>query len=168
MKNNYEIKYPIRDYRKVKNVLNTLTHFSRHTEEQSDIYFKVKKGRLKLRIINNDSGHLIYYERGESSGKRISKYIISKTADFTELIDILKRQFEILISVHKIREIFIFENVRIHLDNVRLLGKFLEIEIIYESILQAKKQMKELISLLDIKENKLIKGSYSDLLINKN
>jgi adenylate cyclase class IV len=50
------------------------------------------------------------------------------------------------------------------LDKVAGLGNYLEIEIIYSDLLNAKKQMKNLVKLLDLEEKKFIKNSYSDLL----
>ena len=65
----------------------------------------------------------------------------------------------------KVRHIFIKNNIRIHLDRVKKLGDFIEIEIIYKEIKSAKKQMKELIEFLELNKNDYIKHSYSDMLI---
>ena len=70
-----------------------------------------------------------------------------------------------LTVVSKVRNIYIKENVRIHLDRLKKLGDFLEIEIIYKDIKSAKKQMKELIEFLELNKNEFIKHSYSDMLI---
>lgn len=166
MKKNYEIKCEL-DSKKSKDIKALLKKFNHTIEKQVDIYFKVKQGRLKLRIINDTESSLIFYDRGEKKGKRISKYTISKTKDFEELDNILRKQFKVLVIVNKLREVFISENIRVHLDKVEGLGKFLEIEIIYTDLAKAKIQMKELISRLKLDENKFIKESYSDLLINR-
>jgi predicted adenylyl cyclase CyaB len=166
LKKNYEIKCKLSDA-KLKYIRSLLQNYNHTFQNQTDIYYKVKTGRLKLRIINNREGNLIFYERGEKTNKRISKYIISKTKDFKELDNILRKQFQVLVTVDKRRDIFIKKNTRIHLDKVRGLGKFLEIEIIYENFLKAKSQMKGLISLLKLDETNFIKESYSDLLINR-
>ena len=101
----------------------------------------------------------------KSKGKRISKYIISQTENFKELDLILRKQFKVLVSVVKKREIFILKNIRFHLDNVKTLGKFLEIEIVYNNFSKAKVQMNELIAMLNLDEKIFIKKSYSDLLL---
>lgn len=164
MNKNLEIKIKLEKASHINSIRNSLNMYSRSVEKQIDIYYKVKKGRLKLRIINDKEGSLILYNRAETKGKRISHYIISKTKDFLELDFILSRQFEILVRVIKKREIFISENIRVHLDKVSGLGNFLEIEIIYGKLINAKKQMKELITLLNLDEKKFIKNSYSDML----
>lgn len=167
MKKNYEIKCELNNYKKTNDLAGSLKKFSYTFEKQVDIYYKVKTGRLKLRIINDKAGNLIYYNRAEKSNKRISHYIISKTEDFKELDNILKKQFEVLITVEKVREIYIHKNIRIHLDRVIKLGSFLEIEIIYGNLTKAKKEMKELIYILKLNEDTFIRNSYSDLLINQ-
>lgn len=167
MGKNFELKCKLNDIASFKRRNTCLSEFDRTIEEQVDIYYKVKTGRLKLRIINNTIGNLIFYERNESTNIRISKYIISKTIDFVELREILNKQFRVLVTVIKQRQIFLKDNIRIHLDTVKGLGKFLEIEIIYSNFQKARKQMEEIIFLLNLNENNFINVSYSDLLIKK-
>ncbi|MEZ4689923.1 MAG: class IV adenylate cyclase [Ignavibacteria bacterium] len=164
MKKNLEIKLQLESASQIISIRKSLNNYTRSIEKQTDIYYKVKKGRLKLRIINEKEGNLILYDRAEKKGKRISHYTISGTKDFRELEYILTRQFDILIKVIKKREIYILNNVRVHLDKVSGLGNFLEIEIIYSDLLKAKKQMAQLTDLLKLDETKFIKNSYSDLL----
>jgi len=161
---NLEIKIKLENASHINSIRNSLNKLSRSAEKQTDIYYKVKNGRLKLRIINDKEGSLILYNRAENKGKRISHYTISKTKDFMELDFILSRQFEILVKVYKLREIFISDNIRVHLDKVSGLGNYLEIEIIYSDLKEANKQMADLISRLSLDEKKFIKNSYSDLL----
>lgn len=151
----------------IRKILSSRKDYIRTAENQRDIYYKVKRGRLKLRIINEKSCCLIYYRRNEKSGKRVSNYILSYSDNFRELDFILRQEFKILVTVVKKREIYIKNNIRIHLDTVKKLGKFLEVEIIYGDFNIAKDQMKEIISCLNLEETEFIKPSYSDLLINK-
>ena len=167
MKKNLEIKYKFGNLKEISYVTGILKNYSHTTEIQTDIYYKTNKGRLKLRIINDTEGSLILYNRAEKKNKRISKYTISKTKDYRELDFILRKQFGLLVTVSKKREVYVYNNVRVHIDTVKGLGKFLEIEIIYDEISKAKNQMKLLISGLKLDENKFIKVSYSDLLINR-
>ncbi len=167
MNKNFEIKCKCDD-RKLKAVSGLLRNYKHCFEKQIDIYYKVKSGRLKLRIINDRVGNLIFYDRKEQTGKRISNYIISKTSDFREADLILRKQFDVLVKVSKHRNIYINKNIRVHIDTVKGLGRFLEIEIIYEKDSNPKKQMEELITQLGLGKYELIKKSYSDLLINRN
>ena len=79
----------------------------------------------------------------------------------------MKKLFDIFVVVDKEREIFIYDNIRIHLDKVKKLGSFLEIEIIYDSFKEARKIMNELIEYFSLEEKEFIKESYSDMLIKK-
>lgn len=170
MPKNYEIKTSVKNLEDIRVAVRKLVRNKTHkhfTEFQKDIYYKTGNDRLKLRIINNQIGNLIYYKRKEHNRKRVSNYIISETKNFKELDEILKKLFNIFVIVDKKREIFILDNIRIHLDKVKKLGSFLEIEIIYDSIKEAKKIMSELIEYLNLEEKEFIKESYSDMIINK-
>ncbi|MBK9332073.1 MAG: class IV adenylate cyclase [Ignavibacteria bacterium] len=164
---NYEIKCRVRDLSKIKKLLLSDKSFNYSEESQKDIYFIVKEGRLKLRIINSGGANLIYYKRSDKRKIRTSEYILSRTRDFRQLENILKSQFGTLAVVTKQRNIFIKDNVRIHLDKVKSLGEFLEIEIIYKDLRAAKKQMDFYINLLGLNIDDFIKNSYSDMLIKK-
>lgn len=165
MKHNLEIKCRLDNLSGVRKLLKESRSFKYSFEKQNDIYFKVKKGRLKLRIINNKTGNLIYYFRNEKSSEMKSGYIISATENFKELFKILSNQFEIFVTVKKKREIFVKDNIRIHLDNVTELGKFMEIEIIYKNLESAKVRMKEILNFIKPEIRSYINKSYSDLLI---
>ncbi|MBS1518157.1 MAG: class IV adenylate cyclase [Bacteroidetes bacterium] len=164
---NYEIKCRLSNHSGLIKLIKSDGKYVHSTEKQTDIYYKVRSGRLKLRIINDEYSNLIYYERPEKRKIRTSNYIISKSGDFKQLNSILKKQFEVLTEVTKHRNIFIKDNIRIHIDKVRKLGDFLEIEIIYKDLSRAKKQMEDLFHWLGLDKNNFIKNSYSDLLIKK-
>ena len=156
MKKNLEIKYKPVNSREIIYITGLLKNYSHTKEKQTDIYYETVRDRLKLRIINDSDGSLILYSRAEKKNKRISNYTISKTKDYRELDYILRKQFKVLVTVIKMREIFIYKNLRVHIDKVKNLGRFLEIEIIYDDLVKAKKQMKELIELLSLDERKFI------------
>lgn len=167
---NFEIKSPVEDYFKTKSLVKKLssryTNKKFSTEIQKDIYFKVNSGRLKLRIINNNFGELIRYNRKESKKLRVSNYRIFKTKDYKNLFKMLSDLFEIMVIVNKKREICVIENIRIHLDKVKFLGEFLEFEIIYNDFGKSRKQMEFLIDYFSLDRKKFINNSYSDLLLN--
>ena len=153
MKKNYEIKCRLSsdNFKNIKSLLSKNGSYEYSIEKQTDIYYKVKSGRLKLRIINDKTSNLIFYNRADSKVERVSNYLISSSENFKELEIILSKQFDILIRVVKKREIFIKDNVRIHIDAVKDLGKFLEIEVIYDNLAKAKIQMTNLIDNLNLK-----------------
>jgi len=167
---NLEIKVKLNNLSKTRDLLRLLCKGRKTIKQkvfQEDIYYKVNKGRLKLRVISERAGNLIHYFRDNESSKRVSNYTISETSTPKELNTTLISLYGVLINVKKLREITILDNVRIHIDKVMGLGNYLEIEIIVSSIKTANKTMKGLIKSLELEEKNFIKVSYSDLLLNK-
>jgi homotetrameric cytidine deaminase len=71
------------------------------------------------------------------------------------------------VVVHKRRRLLQWENVRIHLDDVRGLGRFVELEAVAAAgadLAGERAKVDRLRSLLDIRDDELQAGSYSDLL----
>ncbi|MCI0473580.1 MAG: class IV adenylate cyclase [Ignavibacteria bacterium] len=170
MRQNYEIKTRIKsadDTRKPAVSYFRGKKFLHYTELQEDIYYRVRSGRLKLRIVNSSYGTLIFYSRSGRTGKRVSDYLLSPVPEPAELNRILGMFFKELVRVKKTREIFRTDKVRIHIDSVSGLGKYLEFEVIFNSFKKAERVMKSLIEHFGLDEKKFIKGSYSDLLLNK-
>jgi len=139
-------------------------------DQQTDTYFNVLHGRLKLRqgIIENN---LIYYERSNQAGPKSSHFQLVAVPDAEALKEILSASLGIKIIVQKKREIYFIGNVKFHIDEVPGLGSFAEIEASnkYADLPQEKLQeqcdfyMRE----LKIKDEDLISVSYSDLLLDK-
>lgn len=172
MRKNYELKIKLHNYDvakwKTEEYVHKFKDKNHFFEEQKDIYYyKVDGKRLKLRIINKETGCLVYYDRKDNKNKRISKYLLSETRNPVELDKILKKFFKVQLTVRKIREIFLVKNLRIHLDRIYGVGIFMEFEIIYNSLEEAKELMKELMKHYNIKRTDFIKDSYSDLILKK-
>ena len=170
MRQNYEIKTRIKSTDRTRKLAES--YFRRekilhYTEHQEDIYYRVRNGRLKLRIVNSSCGTLIFYNRSSRTGKRISDYLLSPAPEPAELSKILGMLFKESVRVKKTREIFRTDEIRIHIDSVSGLGKYLEFEVIFNSFKKAVVVMKGLIEHFGLDEKNFIKGSYSDLLLNK-
>src|SRR5258706_483628 len=120
---------------------------------QEDIYFKISPGRLKLRIVN-DNYELIYYKRTNVKTARESEYEIFRVKNGKELLRELKKILPVTVIVKKQRELYIYQNVRIHIDTVSGLGKFLEFEAVCRNkkdVKEAPAKLKKLISDFNIK-----------------
>ncbi len=170
MKTNLEIKVQINDLSKTRNLAKDFCKWKKHstfTQKQEDIYYKAESGRLKLRIIDGKAGNFIHYHRANTAPKRVSEYTIAETDTPAPMKDILKSLFGVLVTVRKTREIFIVNNIRIHLDSVAGLGKFLEFEVIFSSLKKAEREIEKLIKHFGLDEKQFIKVSYSDLLLKK-
>ena len=133
---------------------------------QTDTFFNLDKGRLKLRNINNKQFELIYYNRTNSKTEKISEYEIIRMQDEMPVKKILKEYLGIRGIVKKKRELYLYENVRIHLDTVRQLGRFLEFEIVCinaRDLKKAPEKMKKLKKIFGISAKELISDSYIDM-----
>ena len=137
-------------------------------DKQTDTYFNVKKGRLKLREGNIENS-LIYYERRDTAGAKQSDVILYQHIPEKSLKDILVKVHGILVIVSKIRRIYFIGHVKFHFDRVEDLGNFVEVEAIDKngdmdvSILQA--ECLKYVEFFEIKEEDYISHSYSDLIL---
>ena len=167
---NIEIKAKCDDHEKIRGALKSLDADFKGTDRQIDTYFKVSNGRLKLRE-GNIENYLVYYERENKSGPKRSDVILLKSEPRSPLKEILARAVTPLVVVDKQREIYFVENVKLHIDTVKDLGTFMEIEAIdcdgklgKEKLLE---QCNHYLKLFGIPPENLISVSYSDLLLNK-
>lgn len=163
-----EIKAKSDNSDKIRQILKDKSARFEGIDHQVDTYFNAPKGRLKLRE-GNIENHLIHYFRGNQAGPKKSEVLLYKTTPESSLKDILKTSLGILTVVDKKREIYFLENVKFHIDVVKNLGHFIEIEAIDTdgSISEEKllKQCQFYIELFGIKNADLVEVSYSDLLL---
>lgn len=167
---NIEIKAKCTDHDKIRDLLKSRQADFKGTDHQIDTYFKVNKGRLKLRE-GKIENFLIYYEREDKEGPKQSDIILFKSTPGSSLKPILVNSLGVLVTVDKNREIYFIDNVKFHLDTVRDLGTFMEIEAIDSEGKMGKEklleQCNEYLKLFGIKKTDLISVSYSDLLLTK-
>jgi predicted adenylyl cyclase CyaB len=133
---------------------------------QTDTYFNVASGRLKLRETAGLQAELIHYARDEAAADRPSDYEIARTPDPKPLLEVLSRSLGVLAVVKKRRTLVTLDTTRIHLDNVEQLGSFLEIEVIVgEDEAAAKQRFDLLLEGLGYTPDEGIRASYLDLLL---
>lgn len=168
---NIEIKARCSDPAKIRKWLKENMGDFKGTDHQTDTYFNVPNGRLKLRE-GNIENNLIFYERNNQAGPKQSAFRLVKVEDNTGLKAALTAANGIKVVVEKKREIWFIENVKFHIDEVNGLGAFMEIEAGNKTAPglgaddlneQCHYYMKE----MDIRESDLIEISYSDMLLEK-
>ena len=165
---NIEIKAKCSDPLIIRNYLLSHQAEFKGTDEQTDTYFNVSKGRLKLRegkIENN----LIYYDRDNQTGPKSSNFQLVRIEDAKGLKEVLKISCGIKVIVSKKREIYYIQNVKFHIDEVPGLGSFVEIEA---GNILAEKTKDELLEQCNfflkefgIREVDLLPDSYSDMVM---
>lgn len=96
---------------------------------QRDTYFAAASGRLKLREhLDDGRAELIAYDRPETAAVRASRY---RRLDVPPALHgVLATALGVVGVVEKTRRLFLYEHVRIHLDEVAGLGAFVELEAV--------------------------------------
>jgi len=135
-------------------------------QQQVDTYFVCPHGRLKLREINSQRAELIWYDRPDQTDAKPCHYRRVPVTDPAGLKKTLAAALGIRVVVEKHREIYLFHNVRIHLDRVTGLGTFLEFEAVLgpqTAEEEGRRQVAQLRERFGIPAGDLLTGSYADL-----
>jgi len=134
---------------------------------QRDTFFHVARGKLKLRE-EGENASLIYYAREESRDDlALSTYEIVAVSDGPKMRSILADALGILAEVRKHRTLMMRDNVRLHLDRVKGLGDFGEIEAVIapgRDPEESRGAVNELLAALGIAPDALIGVSYFEML----
>ncbi len=134
---------------------------------QDDTFFNCDNGRLKLRAFEDGTGELVFYRRADQAGPKESFYVVSPTASPDSLREALTLAHGQAGRVVKHRTLFLVGRTRIHLDRVRDLGEFMELEVVLthgETVDAGVRTAYELMALLGIGRSLLVDGAYVDLL----
>ena len=83
---------------------------------QTDTYFMARRGRLKLRSIEDGGSELIAYSRPDGSEARESTYVRAPASQ--SVLEALGSALSTTVVVSKRRRLYLWEGVRIHLDEV--------------------------------------------------
>lgn len=134
---------------------------------QIDSYFHAPSGRLKLREIAGHGAELIGYHRADETAARACSYARVPIPDPRTTKQLLASTLGLRGVVKKQREVWLWKNVRIHLDHIEGLGSFLEFEAVLgptDSSADAEQLLAQLRAHFAIAENDLIAVSNIDLL----
>lgn len=135
---------------------------------QRDTYFEAPSGRLKLREESAAAPHLIAYRRADESDQRESRYRIVEVGQAGELIAALGSSLGVKVVVEKRRRLFLWRQVRIHLDLVEGLGSFIELEAVAAASSDLSLERQKVAALREefgLADADLLAGSYSDLIL---
>jgi len=165
---NIEFKARCADPEKIKRKLLSVHAEYVGLDEQTDTYFNVKVGRLKLREGTIERA-LIHYERNNVAGANNSNVLLHIFNPESSLKDVLTNALGIKAQVSKTREIWKKDIVKIHLDKVEGLGSFVEVEARDEHGSLGPEKLQEVcqsfITLFEIRQEDFIGESYSDLVL---
>lgn len=98
---------------------------------QLDTYFRVPAGRLKLREAEPGRCELVHYHRADVTGPKGCDYTLETVAPSIKRM--LADALGVIAVVDKVRTLYLWENVRIHIDAVSGLGPFIEFEAVLDA-----------------------------------
>lgn len=162
---NVEFKAELRDLALARTICRAIraTHIA--NLRQVDTYYRVPQGRLKKRECEGEPIEYIFYDRANRSQPKLSLFNVYSERQAKERYG--EQELPIWLVVRKVRELFILDNVRIHLDRVERLGDFVEFEAIVSRTHNVAKCHRDLASLrerLGPTIGEPIAMSYSDML----
>jgi predicted adenylyl cyclase CyaB len=164
---NIEIKARVHDFKRLQQKVEQLSDAPCQVIQQEDTFFNCPNGRIKLRELGPHRGQLVYYLRPDVSGPKHSEYKIFETDDPAGLKIILTEAYGIRGVVSKVRYLFMAGQTRIHLDDVKGLGTFIELEVVLQADqtdAEGQAIAENLMHRLGILESDLIDTAYMDLI----
>jgi homotetrameric cytidine deaminase len=135
---------------------------------QTDTYFMARRGRLKLRSQEGGGSELIAYSRPDATEARESTYVRAPASQ--SVLEALDSALSTTVVVSKRRRLYIWEGVRIHLDEVHGLGSFIEFEAVLPDagdLESARSKVAHLRAELGIEDDALVAVGYADLLLDR-
>ena len=135
------------------------------TRRQTDVYFRVAEGRLKLRTDDAGEATLVAYRRADQAAARDCRYELTPVAEPAAALADLEARHGVLARVDKTRTLYLLEHVRIHLDAVAGLGTFIEFEAVMEPHYDDAETRRRLAALLEafgIRREDVLARSYVD------
>lgn len=124
---NIELKVRHPDLARVRTAAAALGARYTWTRTQRDTYYAVRSARLKVREMP-DRAELIWYQRPDGTSPRPSHYTLQPLRDAAAARALLAALYPPAGVVEKVRELWLWRNVRVHLDTVQGLGTFVELE----------------------------------------
>jgi adenylate cyclase, class 2 len=163
--NNVEIKAELRDLPLARSICRAIGATFILAFDQTDTYFRVPSGKLKKRETEGEPVEYIFYERPLKATSKLSQFTIYPEDKALERFGL--QPLPVWVVVKKRRELFMHANVRIHLDAVEGLGRFLEFEALVSrnhDIEACARSIAELRQKFEPVLGELIDCGYSDLL----
>ncbi len=170
MGRNIEIKARVRDTISMRARIARVCDAPPVILRQEDTFFHCAKGRLKLRRTAPDAGEIIFYERDDKPGPKLSQYVRSPSSDPSSAKVLLGHAYGVLGVVRKTRALYLAGRTRIHLDEVEDLGDFVELEVVLsdsEPVGDGERVAEELMGELGIERSDRVEDAYIDMILRR-
>lgn len=166
MRNSVELKAYCADPGLVRTVCSAPRTSLIESVHETDTYFAVSSGRLKLREASSGMS-LIFYKRLNSPTTRTSVFhAVPVATDLKGLTELLDSAIGMRTVISKYRETFRLGSSLVSLDDVEGLGQFVQIRVDVSrdgDLNEALKESDKLKTILKISEADLVPWSYGDL-----
>jgi homotetrameric cytidine deaminase len=164
---NVELK--ARDPEPEKTLAAALAHGAADQGElvQTDTYFAAPDGRLKLREEEGREATLISYARADAAEARLSAYHLVPVPAPAALAPALRDALGTDVVVRKRRRLLLWRDVRIHLDEVEGLGRWVELEAVAppeSDLADEHAKVAELRAVLGITDDRVVAEGYAAML----
>ena len=163
MYKDYTIKAKISSGSELENKLIQLNSRFLGVDKQTDTYFEVSSGKLKLRegTIENLITHYERIHDGDAEKTTVYRYDVNPTLEEIEKLKSKHRQIGV---IKKERKIYFVDHIKVHLDKLPSGEEFIELEAIDRqnqfSDEELKRQCLDLKNKLGINESEIIETGY--------
>ena len=167
MPRNVEIKARLADPETTRRLVAEVADGPPVPLEQTDTFFRVAAGRLKLREHGAGRAELIFYRRPDTPDPAESHFQVVPVADAAALREVLASALGVAGVVRKRRLLYRIGRTRVHLDEVHGLGPFLELEVEMapgETAEAGAREAERLMGRLGIPADALVAEAYVDLM----
>ncbi|KAF8362576.1 hypothetical protein PRIPAC_89499, partial [Pristionchus pacificus] len=144
---NIEIKAPVTDWDDLITRAKKESGTDGVVIEQIDVFFHSQNGRLKMRSLKKEgqeSHELIWYERSDQEGPKLSTYdkITMEKKQCDEMTLLLRHSNGVRGEVRKTRTLFLVGQTRVHCDRVEGLGEYVELEVVSVTRIRSREERK--------------------------
>jgi predicted adenylyl cyclase CyaB len=167
MPTNVEVKARVRDMACLRARAVALSGGPGREMQQEDTFFRIPRGRLKLREQSPGQPELIFYEREDARAPKPSRYLLAGVSEPAALRAVLSAALGLHGVVRKRRTLYRIGQTRLHLDEVEGLGSFLELEVVLaegQDVAQGRAIADGLMGQMGIAAPDLVSCAYVDLL----
>lgn len=166
-----EVKVPVTNLHEIKDKIMKLGGKLTLKDQQIDIYLQhpcrdFEKTDEALRIRKTSGKNYLTYKGPRTKSKLKARLEIEvEISNINSIEEILsKLGFKPFIKIVKKREIWTINNIKINLDEVEGLGRYIEVEITSKNVKEAEKAIFELLEKLGIDKKSIVKKTYFEMI----
>lgn len=163
---NIEVKCRLPDRAAIEKRLVAMGAVREWTRRQVDTFYGVSRGWMKLREEDGRAELITYVRSTDSAAARPSEYDVLPLADAEAWKRGLGRVLDAEAVVEKERTLWLHRETRVHLDRVKDLGDFLELETVARGIdvAAARRQADDMVTVLGLEEDHFLAVPYRVLI----